>query len=111
MTRLPSRLIVDLMLRSAVAAGGFALVLARGDDHGGAIIVQCRDRDQLGPLLERDFNGRWQSVGPDGLNRDELASDVEDYIARRRRVDADLWVVELDIPEAPQFVAALTSGG
>jgi hypothetical protein len=110
-TRLPSRLIVDLMLRSAVAAGGFAMVLARGDDHGGAIIVQCRDRDQTGPLLERDLDGIWQSVGPDGPDRDALVTDVEAYIARRRRVDPDLWVVELDIVDAPQFIASLTSGG
>jgi hypothetical protein len=99
------------MLRSATAAGGYAMVLARGDDHGGAILVQCRDRDQSGPLLERDFDGRWQNVGPAAPNRDAILKEQEDYIARRRRVDADLWVIELDIADAPQFVAALTSGG
>ena len=111
MTRLPSRLVVDLMLRSATVAGGFAMVLARGDDHGGAILVQCRDRDRPGPLIERHFDGRWQPVGPSAPNRDETSADQEDYIARRRRVDPDLWVIELDIADAPQFIAALTSGG
>jgi hypothetical protein len=27
------------------------------------------------------------------------------YIARRRRSDPDLWIIELDIPEAERFAA------
>jgi hypothetical protein len=104
-TRLPSRLIVDLLLRSASATGGFATVLAHGDDHGGQILIQCRDRDVVGPLMERQFDGVWRAVGPAGADADTLR---DAYIERRRRTDPDLWLIELDIAEAPQFVAALT---
>lgn len=104
MTRLPSRMMVDLLMRSASAAGGFATLLARGDDHGGAILIQCRDRDGDGPLLERQFDGQWQAVGPDPASS---PADRADYVARRRRIDPDLWLVELDIAQAPQFVANL----
>lgn len=107
-TRLPSRLLVDLLLRSASVAGGFAMLLSRGDDHGGILLVQCRNRDQAGPLLERQFDGVWREVGPGAAAPlDEQAA----YVARRRAVDPDLWLIELDIPEAPQFVADLTAGG
>jgi hypothetical protein len=106
-TRLPSRLIVDLLLRSVSVAGGFATVLARGDDHGGQIMIQCRERDLIGPLLERQFDGMWHAVGPDAAQPD-AARDA--YIERRRGNDPDLWLIELDIPEAQQFVAALTLG-
>lgn len=105
--RLPSRLLVELLIRSAGVAGGFAMLLARGDDHGGIMLVQCRDRDQAGPLLERQFDGLWREVGPGAeASQDEQAA----YVARRRAVDPDLWLVELDIPKAPQFVADLTAG-
>lgn len=107
MTRLPSRLIVDLLLRSASAAGGFAAVIRHGDDHGGSLLIQCRDRGTLGPLLERQFDGIWQSVGPGSVATD---AERDDYLARRRRSDPDLWLIELDVAEAPQFVAALTEG-
>ncbi|MDX2209348.1 MAG: DUF1491 family protein [Sphingopyxis sp.] len=107
MTRLPARLLVDLLLRSAVAGGGFATVLARGDDHGGAVLIQCRDRGAEGPLLERLFDGLWQPVGPESAAG---PAERDAYIARRRRADPDLWLIELDIPDAPQFVAELTHG-
>jgi hypothetical protein len=107
-TRLPSRLLVDLLLRSANAAGGFATVIARGDDHGGALLIQCRDRDAPGPLIERQFDANWQAVGP---AEEAAAAERDAYVARRRRADPDLWLIELDIPEAPQFVAAMTHGG
>jgi hypothetical protein len=104
MTRLPSRMLVDLLFRSASAAGGFATLLARGDDHGGTILIQCRDRDSDGPLLERQFDGEWHTVGPDAAPG---TADRADYVARRRRIDPDLWLIELDIAKAPQFVANL----
>lgn len=109
--RLPSRLLVDLLLRSVNAAGGFATILARGDDGGGMLLVQCCDRGQYGPLLERQFDGAWRAVGPE-QDSDESGNDARAaYLARRRSVDPDLWLVELDIPDAPQFVAELTATG
>jgi hypothetical protein len=84
------------------------MVLARGDDHGGALLVQCRDRHVEGLLLERDFDGRWQAVGPADIS---VTDAREEYLVRRRRVDPDLWIIELDIPDAPQFVVRLTHGG
>jgi hypothetical protein len=110
-SRLPSRLLVDLLLRSVNAAGGFATILARGDDGGGMLLIQCCDRGAYGPLLERQFDGAWRAVGPDP-DSDENGNGARDaYIARRRLVDPDLWLVELDIPDAPQFVAELTATG
>lgn len=106
--RLPSRLLVDLLIRSTTVAGGFAMLLARGDDHGGTLLIQCRNRDEAGPLLERQFDGLWREVGP---GPDAAETEQAAYVARRRKVDPDLWLVELDIPEAPRFIAELTAGG
>lgn len=106
MTRLKSRFLVELLIRRAETAGGFAAILAKGDDTSGTILVQCSDCGRQGPLLERRFSpdGRyvWESVGPDDPNDDESRAN---YRERRRKADPDLWIVELDIADAPRLVA------
>ncbi len=106
MTRLTSRFLVDLLLRRTESAGGFATVLAKGDDHSGMILIQCTDRGQPGPLLERRFSVAghhiWEAVGPDDPNDGESRANYQD---RRRQADPDLWLVELDIADAPRLVA------
>lgn len=107
MTRLPARLMVDLLLRATSAAGGFATVIAHGDDHGGAILIECREQGRAGPLIERQFDGAWQAVGPESTTGADARAA---YLERRRRADPDLWLIELDVADAPQFVAELTHG-
>ena len=106
MTRLKSRFLVDLLMRRTEAAGGFAAVLTKGDDTSGVILVQCSDRGESGPLLERRFSidGTyiWESVGPDDPKDGESR---ENYRERRRKGDPDLWIIELDIADAPRLVA------
>jgi len=105
-TRLKSRFLVDLLLRRTEAAGGFATVLAKGDDTAGIILVQCCDRGEPGPLLERRFSadGRyiWEAVGPTDAKDGESRANYQD---RRRKADPDLWFIELDIADAPRLVA------
>lgn len=106
MTRLKSRFLVDLLLRRTEAAGGFATVLAKGDDTSGIILVQCSERGEAGPLLERRFSmdGHyiWEAVGPTDAKDSESRTN---YQERRRKADPDLWLIELDIADAPQLVA------
>lgn len=106
MTRLTSRFLVDLLLRRTEAAGGFAVVLAKGDETSGIILVQCSERGDPGPLLERRFSPQgtyiWEAVGPDDPEDGESRAN---YQERRRKADPDLWIVELDIADAPQLVA------
>lgn len=106
MARLKSRFLVDLLVRRAEAAGGFAAVLAKGDDTSGIILVQCSDRGEPGPLLERRFslNGGyvWEVVGPSDPKDSESCTN---YRERRQKADPDLWIVELDIADAAQLVA------
>jgi len=106
MTRLKSRFLVDLLLRRTEAAGGFATVLAKGDETSGIILVQCSSRGKPGPLLERRISPTghyiWEAVGPIDPKDSESRAN---YQERRRKADPDLWVIELDIADAPQLVA------
>ena len=106
MTRLTSRFLVDLLLRRTESAGGFATILAKGDEHSGVILIQCADRGRPGPLLERRFSPQgdyvWEAVGPTSLDDDEARRNYQD---RRRKADPDMWMIELDVADAPQLVA------
>ena len=101
--RLTAGLLVSALIRRTESAGGNAMVLARGDATAGALLIQCADRGVPGPLLERtlDPKGRyaWTPTGPD-----DVAARA-DYVARRRRSDPDLWVVEIDAADAAAIVA------
>lgn len=101
MARLATGLLVSALVRRAEAEGGGAMVLARGDATAGALLVQLADRGVPGFLLERllDPAGRYRWV-PTGPGDDQRA----DYLSRRRRGDPDLWVIELDHPEAARLV-------
>ncbi len=103
--RLVSRMRVDALLRQVAAQGGFGAVLARGDDEAGAIAVVTRVDHQetlLAPVL-----------GANGYELVAMANgdQVPGWIERARRRDPDLWVIELDIPQAAQLVAQMLMSG
>ncbi|MBN8809060.1 MAG: DUF1491 family protein [Sphingomonas sp.] len=102
-------MLVTALVRRVGAAGGFAAVLARGDDSAGAILVVTQDRGLGAQIFER-------GIGPDGRTDliavgpadDPLA--VGDYWAKRRRSDPDLWVIELDVADAQRLAAETLLG-
>jgi hypothetical protein len=100
--RLAAGMLVSALIRRAEEKGGSGMVLAKGDATAGALLIQLADRGQPGPLLERrlDSHGayRWSPTGPDA------DGERADYIARRRRSDPDLWVIELDVAAAMDLV-------
>ncbi|MES2422763.1 MAG: DUF1491 family protein [Pseudomonadota bacterium] len=99
--RLPSGILVSVLLRRVNAAGGFGAVMAKGDAQGGAILVIAIDKGAPPRLLER-------GIGPDGrtaLIDSTPPEDLDGYWRRRRARDPDLWVVEVDIAAAERFAA------
>jgi len=100
--RLAAGIFVSALIRRAEEAGGNGMVLAKGDATAGAVLIQLAERGQPGPLLERrlDPQGiyRWSPTGP------EADTERGDYIARRRRSDPDLWVIELDVADGLALV-------
>lgn len=109
--RLASGLIVNALIRRVNAAGGSAMVLAKGHAEAGAILVLTLDRGRNPGFFER-------GIGPDGapalLRSGPVEFDdpgaVSDYWQRRRSRDPDLWVIELDIASAERFAAETIIG-
>ncbi len=108
MTEAPPRLaagvLVSALLRRASAEGGFGVVLRRGDDRAGGIVIETAHAGRAGAILERgtDLDGReiWRIVG-DGA--DAEATNIARV--KRLRADPDAWVIELDIADAERFAA------
>ena len=100
--RLPTHLLVAALLRRVNDAGGIAVIRARGDADAGAILV----------VLERDERIVERAIGMDGgdmLVRSGPAAgsgeSLDDYWARRRARDPDLWIVALDVADGERFAA------
>ena len=110
--RLPASLEATAIIRRAQADGGFATLLKRGDADRGALLLIVRGRDGRAACLERvlsmDGDYRWQRSGPgESAGEPELA----EFLAKRGRVDEDLWIIELDIAQPERFIAETTASG
>lgn len=99
-------MLAGALVRRAAGAGGFATVLARGDEHSGVILIQTLERGKEKGLFEQmpDFEGGYR-LAPCGPGPDEGAAALTQYIERRRKADPDLWIIELDIADAERFAA------
>ena len=100
--RLASAVRVSALLRRVAAAGGFGAVLARGDSTAGSIAAVLRDdggERLVAPVLAMAGGYDWVEMA--------AGAAIPAWIERARRRDPDLWVVELDIPDAARFVAEM----
>lgn len=104
--RLTSAMLVSILIRRVAQAGGNAVVLVKGDADAGAVLLRCCYRGRFTSLQERLLDGEgkycWQPVGRTAEAPD---TEVEAYLARRRSMDRDMWLIELDIVNAERFAA------
>ena len=106
--RLPSRLEATGFMRQAEAVGGFAHVVRKGDPDSGSLLLLIAQRGEAVALLERrlgsDFNYNWARFDPPG-------QDIRSFLSDRMRIDPDIWLIELDVPDAERFIAETTTLG
>jgi len=111
MTRLTSAVLATALLRRAEQAGGFGMVLAKGDPTAGAIAVILAEKGRKACFLERllqaDGSYSWQASRQDVENE----QDFNSFLERRRKSDPDLWILELDIASAERFAAEMNAAG
>ena len=104
-TRLPAHLEVSGLLRAVAAAGGFAMVLAKGEREAGTIVVVCTESGTNRRIYERmplpDGVRKWVLVQAEDI---ENKQKFDDYLARRQTQDRDLWIIELDIADGERFI-------
>ena len=103
-------MVASALVRRVNAAGGSAMVLAKGDASAGSFLIVTLERGAGVRLWERGYDqaGAAALVPTGPVDADESA--VGAYWQRRRERDPDLWVVELDIAGAERFAAETILG-
>lgn len=106
-----THVLAGALMRQARAEGGFATVLAKGDETVGAILVLLAERGTRVAMLERSLGPagiyRWrESALPSGA---ENSAEDERFLQNRRRFDPDLWILELDVASAERFAAEMNA--
>ncbi len=106
--RLTSAMLTSALIRRVHHEGGSAMVIAKGDETSGSVLILTAEKGRNTGLWERLLNPEglteWLKIGPQDIDNE---GELTPYIERRRRSDPDIWVVELDIPNAERFVAEL----
>lgn len=103
--RLPAHIQISGLIRSVQAAGGFAMVIAKGERDAGTLLILCCENGTKLRAYERmpqaDGTRKWVlSKTQDPENTTEFS----EYCDRRKRQDPDLWIVELDIADGERFI-------
>lgn len=103
--RIPAHIEVTGLLRAVDAAGGFGMVIQKGERDAGTLLVVCCENGTNGRAYERmprpDGTRGWTiSKRQDSEN----PRDFAEYLDRRAAQDRDLWVIELDIANGERFI-------
>ena len=106
--RLPAHLEVSAIIRAVEAQGGFASVIAKGEKDAGTLLILTMCRGDNAVLFERmpQLDGSRPFVAAKRENP-ENTQEFSEYLERRRRQDADLWLIEVNIADPERFVAQL----
>lgn len=103
--RLPAHLEVSGLIRQVDAAGGFGTVIKKGERDAGTILVICCENGTNARLYERmpqlDGSRKWTLSK---VQDAESPADFGEYCDRRKRQDADVWILELDIQNGERFI-------
>lgn len=82
-------------------------MLAKGERDAGTILLVTLCRGAGGVLHERmpllDGSRKFLAVKREDP---ENPQEFSEYLARRRRQDSDMWLIEVDIADPERFVAA-----
>jgi hypothetical protein len=101
---------VGALIRRAEQGGAFAAVIRKGDPRAGAVLVKVLDRRAgLARLYAEATRGDgeriWMQPRPDAAE-----ADLDAYAERARRVDPDLWLVEIDDKDGRHFLTEPVEG-
>jgi hypothetical protein len=95
---------VGALIRRAELAGAFAVVVRKGDPRAGAVLVKVLGRKENSVRLYASaIRGDGETVWMQPVAA-QAEADLDAYVERSRRVDPDIWVVEIDDAEGRHFL-------
>ncbi|HXI87158.1 MAG TPA: DUF1491 family protein [Parvularculaceae bacterium] len=102
--RLKTHIQVTALMRRAQGAGAFAHVARKGDPDAGAVAVKVFVGEARARLFmqSRDLDGA--AVWRETFDGPQAENDVDARLTKERRVDPDLWIVEIEDKEGRSFL-------
>jgi hypothetical protein len=101
---------VGALIRRVEAEGAFAVVVRKGDPRAGAVLVKVLNRREGAvKLYASAVRGEGETVWMQPLAA-EAEPDIDAYVERSRRIDPDLWVVEIDDNQGRHFLTEPVEG-
>ena len=97
MTRLASGIWVSAYLARLQAEGVYAHIVHRGERTAGAVAVKLATMDGQASVFVRTLDGEGDRVWT-ALVGHGPEPQADEAIARQRRYDRDLWVIEVEDP-------------
>lgn len=95
---------VAALIRRVELGGGHAVVVHKGDARAGSVLVKVLQAPQgrvrlYAEATRADGETIWMRPAAS-----ETESELDAYIARARRIDPDLWVVEIEDRKGRHFL-------
>lgn len=104
--RLPTWLWVDALIRRAQVAGAACFVLQKGDRERGDVLLKVADLRGSArayvPRTSMEGERMFSDIRLQGLGESER--EVDEYVARARSRDPDLWVLEIEDRDVRHFL-------
>ena len=103
--RLKAEIWVKALIRRAEVGGASAMVVRRGDNSSGVVLVKLSTPDRRAKVLTSTRSGDGTLQGMAGTGLEPVAdADAEAYVERQRKFDPDIWVVEIEDREGRHFL-------
>ena len=95
---------VAALIRRAQLGGGYAVVVRKGDARAGSVLVKVINRTGNSVRLyaeatRADGETIWMRPSRAGTE-----AELDAYVERARRIDPDLWVVEVEDRQGRSFL-------
>lgn len=97
---------VSALIRRVEQGGGYAYVTAKGDARAGSVILKVIHQMTREVILLREATGMredGESVWIRPVRSDDEAV-LDAYIDKQKRIDPDVWVVEIEDREGRTFL-------
>lgn len=103
--RLKSGLWARGLMRLIETQGGSAMMLKRGDNDAGAVLIVLTDRTgSCAVLRDSALGAGWERVAM------ETPEALDTYLERQKRYDPDLWILEFTLDDVAAPVETLLPG-
>lgn len=110
--RIPAGLEASALLRQVNVAGGFGMVIAKGEPEAGTLLVVLTHNGADTRAYERmplaDGTREWRIARKDDPDKPGAFSE---YLQKRVTQDSDLWIIELDIAGGERFIGLTPPAG